>query len=116
MACYKISSSGKVSATISIVLLLSMKNHMLCFIIQQGRLMPHLAAAYAMKIFSIKFLDIYVKFSNKLVGGNSSLMSAIEMELHVLSSATKPLCAWTSCTAIQDCRESCGGHGYLKGE
>lgn len=36
------------------------------------------------------------------------------MEIHALSSATKPVCSWTSRDIIQDCRESCGGHGYLK--
>jgi len=35
-------------------------------------------------------------------------------EIHALSSATKPLCSWISRDAIQNCRESCGGHGYLK--
>ena len=43
-------------------------------------------------------------------------MAALGMEIHALSSATKPLCAWTARDAIQDCRESCGGHGYLKGK
>jgi len=38
----------------------------------------------------------------------------IGMEIHALSSATKPLCSWIARDAIQDCRESCGGHGYLK--
>ena len=37
------------------------------------------------------------------------------MELHALSSAGKPLSTWTTRDAIQDCREACGGHGYLKG-
>jgi len=37
------------------------------------------------------------------------------MEIHVLSSAGKPLAGWIARAAIQDCREACGGHGYLKG-
>jgi len=36
------------------------------------------------------------------------------IEIHALSSAAKPLCSWISRDAIQNCRESCGGHGYLK--
>lgn len=36
-------------------------------------------------------------------------------EFHALSSATKPLSGWLARDAIQDCREACGGHGYLKG-
>ncbi|CAG2058363.1 unnamed protein product, partial [Timema podura] len=36
------------------------------------------------------------------------------MEVHGLSSAGKPVCSWLSRDAIQECREACGGHGYLK--
>ncbi|KAJ0180785.1 hypothetical protein K1T71_004189 [Dendrolimus kikuchii] len=35
-------------------------------------------------------------------------------ELHALSSAVKPISGWTSRDGIQNCRECCGGHGYLK--
>lgn len=34
--------------------------------------------------------------------------------MHALISATKPLITWTCRDAIQECREACGGHGYLK--
>lgn len=44
------------------------------------------------------------------------LLAAEGIEIHALSSAAKPLCSWTARDAIQDCRESCGGHGYLKGK
>jgi hypothetical protein len=37
------------------------------------------------------------------------------MEMHVLMSAAKPLTSWLAQFSIQDCREACGGHGYLKG-
>ncbi|KAF2895682.1 hypothetical protein ILUMI_10462, partial [Ignelater luminosus] len=35
-------------------------------------------------------------------------------EIHAIISATKPLITWTCRDAIQECREACGGHGYLK--
>lgn len=51
----------------------------------------------------------------KLVSGEDRDKLHLEgIELHALSSATKPLCSWIARDAIQDCRESCGGHGYLK--
>ncbi|XP_076759284.1 peroxisomal acyl-coenzyme A oxidase 3 [Xylocopa sonorina] len=82
---------------------------------QQWRLFPHLAAVYAIKIFSAKFLeqmfDFNLRFINKIDRddiGNEG------MEIHALSSVTKPMSSWTSRDTIQDCRESCGGHGYLK--
>lgn len=36
------------------------------------------------------------------------------MELHALSSAAKPVCTWAARDGIQECREACGGHGFLK--
>lgn len=36
------------------------------------------------------------------------------IEIHGLSSGAKPLFGWVSQRGIQDCREACGGHGYLK--
>ncbi|XP_011506012.1 PREDICTED: peroxisomal acyl-coenzyme A oxidase 3 [Ceratosolen solmsi marchali] len=83
--------------------------------VQQGRLFPHLGATYAMRIFSKNFIKIMGKFRDHLMAQkDDSLISAMGMEIHALSSATKPLFAWTARDAIQDCRESCGGHGYLK--
>ena len=36
-------------------------------------------------------------------------------EIHALSSASKPYSSWVSQSTIQECREACGGLGYLKG-
>lgn len=36
-------------------------------------------------------------------------------EIHALSCSSKPLSAWAARDAIQECREACGGHGYLAG-
>ncbi|KAJ8680098.1 hypothetical protein QAD02_015885 [Eretmocerus hayati] len=82
---------------------------------QQGRLIPHLAAAYAMKIFSTNFIKVYREFSITSMSGKiHDENSETGLEIHALSCATKPLCAWIGINAIQDCRESCGEHGYLK--
>lgn len=35
-------------------------------------------------------------------------------ELHALVSTFKPLCTWTARDSVQEAREACGGHGYLK--
>lgn len=35
-------------------------------------------------------------------------------ELHALVSTFKPYCTWMARDAVQEAREACGGHGYLK--
>lgn len=35
-------------------------------------------------------------------------------EIHALVSCSKPLLTWTARDAIQEARECCGGHGYLR--
>lgn len=35
-------------------------------------------------------------------------------ELHAVSCACKPVAGWLARDGIQECREVCGGHGYLK--
>lgn len=44
-----------------------------------------------------------------------TLQADLGIEIHGVSSSAKPLCGWVTRDAIQECRESCGGHGYLKG-
>lgn len=55
--------------------------------------------------------DLQIK---RFMNEAEELIADVGMEIHALSSATKPLCSWIARDAIQDCRESCGGHGYLK--
>lgn len=97
--------------------LIHLKLNMPSLLFQQGRLLPHLAATYAMKLFSESFFDQLMHFNiEMMMKENEDLLASQGMEIHALSSATKPLCAWTARDAIQDCRESCGEHGYLKGK
>ncbi|GAB0095268.1 Acyl-CoA oxidase [Sergentomyia squamirostris] len=80
---------------------------------QQYRLFPHLAFAYA----GLTFVD-WLHHANyaikhiSLRGGDIGLSKGIEM--HALSSVAKAIMTWSGRDAIQDCREACGGHGYLK--
>lgn len=79
---------------------------------QQYRLIPHLASIYAIQIFSNFINYIYGQLMMKTMMGGD--VSDTGLEMHALSSVAKPISAWTVRDIIQECREACGGHGYLK--
>uniref|UniRef100_A0A3B4A3J0 Acyl-coenzyme A oxidase n=1 Tax=Periophthalmus magnuspinnatus TaxID=409849 RepID=A0A3B4A3J0_9GOBI len=82
--------------------------------LQQWRLIPYLAAAYALEHFSKSFYMNFVEFQMGLLQRDKSdRQSELGREIHALSCASKPLGSWTAQTGIQECREACGGHGYL---
>ncbi|XP_018347998.1 PREDICTED: peroxisomal acyl-coenzyme A oxidase 3 isoform X2 [Trachymyrmex septentrionalis] len=81
---------------------------------QQWRIIPHLAATYAVKIFSSALRESLNELQMNRLNEDEDSTADLGMEIHALSSAAKPLCSWISRDMIQDCRESCGGHGYLK--
>ncbi|XP_071443001.1 peroxisomal acyl-coenzyme A oxidase 3-like isoform X2 [Hetaerina americana] len=83
--------------------------------LQQWRLLPLLAAAYAMKVFADVICETFIQFAiSNAFKDDSEKMLGLGIELHGLLSSAKPLCSWITQKGIQECREACGGHGYLK--
>uniref|UniRef100_A0A8C5LPX6 Acyl-coenzyme A oxidase n=1 Tax=Leptobrachium leishanense TaxID=445787 RepID=A0A8C5LPX6_9ANUR len=82
--------------------------------LQQWRLIPYLAATYALDYFSKSFFMNFIEFHiGILMKDKSPRQAELGKEIHALSSAGKPLASWTAQQAAQECREACGGHGYL---
>lgn len=66
---------------------------------QQYRLLPHLAAIYAVQFFSTHIGKLYGSMSLKILMGEDTSMDGVEM--HALSSAAKSVCTWTVRDVIQ---------------
>jgi len=83
---------------------------------QQWRLFPYLAATYVMKFVGdtlyTEFVDYVIAQFNPDV--NKETYAHLGTEIHVLSSTAKPISGWLARDAIQESREACGGHGYLR--
>ena len=107
---------------------------MLEYPLQQVRVLPIIAGAYAISAFSKWLSENYADFkSSEMKSTYSSCLSMLSLsnavplfvdtrpaklladmnkEVHSVSCVGKPLAAWFTRDAIQECREACGGHGY----
>ncbi|XP_001355853.2 peroxisomal acyl-coenzyme A oxidase 3 isoform X1 [Drosophila miranda] len=79
---------------------------------QQYRLIPHLATTIALRVATLWIGKENVDMTMKGFTGEDT--SKAGMEIHAISSALKPVATWAARDGIQECREACGGHGYLK--
>uniref|UniRef100_A0A3P9LZE8 Acyl-coenzyme A oxidase n=1 Tax=Oryzias latipes TaxID=8090 RepID=A0A3P9LZE8_ORYLA len=81
---------------------------------KQWRLMPYLAAAYALEFFTKSVFMNFVEFQmGQMMNDKSDRQEELGREIHAITSSCKPLGSWTAQRGIQECREACGGHGYL---
>ena len=72
----------------------------------QQKLMPLLATAFAHQIAADFLVDRY-EYMKQNPGDEAALA-----EVHTLSSGLKPVLTWATASALDVCREACGGHGY----
>ncbi|GBM47709.1 Peroxisomal acyl-coenzyme A oxidase 3 [Araneus ventricosus] len=83
--------------------------------LHQYRLLPYLAAAYTLYHFISRYNNDLINIQMKIIFGEKSEELSDQVgEMHALCSAAKPVITWTARDAIQECREACGGHGYLQ--
>ncbi|XP_014841566.1 PREDICTED: peroxisomal acyl-coenzyme A oxidase 3 [Poecilia mexicana] len=82
--------------------------------LQQWRLIPYVAAAYVLEHFTKTIFMNFVEFQfGQLMKDNSDRQAEMGREIHAIGCSGKPLGSWTAQRGIQECREACGGHGYL---
>ena len=74
----------------------------------QYRLLPYLAAAYALFWQGQSMVSLNNEAQALQTGGNFSMAAS----LHATSSALKSLCTTIGCDGIEECRRACGGHGF----
>uniref|UniRef100_A0A7N8Y9K9 Peroxisomal acyl-coenzyme A oxidase 3 n=1 Tax=Mastacembelus armatus TaxID=205130 RepID=A0A7N8Y9K9_9TELE len=82
--------------------------------LQQWRLIPYLSAAYALEHFSKSIFMNFVEFQiGQAMRDKSDRQAELGREIHAIGCSSKPLGSWIAQRGIQECREACGGHGYL---
>lgn len=85
---------------------------------QQWRLLPYVAAAYVLKNFYMTLQKDFITFYADIAYGFKLIppedQANLGAEIHALTSCSKPAVSWVARDGIQECRECCGGHGYLK--
>ncbi|KAG0288039.1 hypothetical protein BGZ96_008113 [Linnemannia gamsii] len=75
---------------------------------QQYRLFPIIAAAYACHFTSKEMMRLYYLNIKNMAAGNFSLLA----DVHASSSGLKSLTTTMAAASIEECRRACGGHGF----
>ncbi|KAI8099421.1 uncharacterized protein BX664DRAFT_289521 [Halteromyces radiatus] len=79
------------------------------YMMQQYRLLPILAQAYACHFTGQAMHRMYYENQARMAKGDFSYLA----DLHASSSGLKSLTTTMAVAAIEECRRACGGHGYL---
>jgi len=75
---------------------------------QQYRIFPEIAKAYAFYFAGMYLERFHKKISTQVLQGDVELLP----ELHIVSSGLKAYVTFEVARGIEQCRLSCGGHGY----
>ncbi|XP_068145030.1 peroxisomal acyl-coenzyme A oxidase 3 [Drosophila tropicalis] len=84
--------------------------------LHQYRIFPFLAAACVQKIAVQELTQTYLEIIARSQADSNGfdVLTQNAAEIHALISASKPRITWSARDAIQEAREACGGHGYLR--
>lgn len=81
-------------------------------------MIPIVASLYVYRHLALSVFDNLTQFYALAMSPDDSdrdLLADMGREIHALSCTCKALCTWNTQRAAQECREACGGHGYLYG-
>ncbi|XP_050304930.1 peroxisomal acyl-coenzyme A oxidase 3-like [Anthonomus grandis grandis] len=83
--------------------------------LHRWRLFPYMAAAAVLRTFVLSFTESYLS-AVELSTTSKEIQDLNDMvsEVHAIVSSAKPIVTWTCRDTVQECREACGGHGFLK--
>lgn len=97
----------------------TVENQLINYPLHQKRLLPYLAWVYGMSVASNQIQQDYKEVLQNLDDGVKSgdfdvLSKAIDglKGLFADSASLKSTCTWLTADLIDECRQSCGGHGY----
>ncbi|KAK9675300.1 fatty-acyl coenzyme A oxidase [Basidiobolus ranarum] len=86
------------------------------YVIHQNRLLPLLAEAIAVNFTSMEVSKQYNQLMSQMQNTRpgQDLTETIELlkETHATTAGLKAFCTWNCLSAIEQCRQACGGHGY----
>lgn len=82
---------------------LSQENLLIDYPTHQMRLFPRIARTYALH-FALE--DLMSRYANRPAGGDTR-------ELEAEAAALKSMASWHGNEVLQECREACGGYGYM---
>ncbi|CAF1444008.1 unnamed protein product [Adineta steineri] len=83
---------------------------------QNWRLTPIVASLYIYRHLALTVFDNLAEFYALSLSPDENdrdLLADMGREIHALSCTCKAICTWNTQKASQECREACGGHGYL---
>ncbi|MFB9904463.1 acyl-CoA dehydrogenase family protein [Allokutzneria oryzae] len=79
------------------------------YLVHQRRLLPALATTYALHFAQ----EELVSTLHEVLGGESDVDDRRQRELESRAAGLKAVATWHTTRTIQECREACGGAGYL---
>lgn len=88
------------------------ENQVLNYTMVQHRLLPLMAASYALHFTGRSMINLYNANQKKMASKDQTGSAALLADLHAISCALKAFASTTAAEGLEVCRRACGGHGY----